>query len=182
MHFCPICGNLLLIEEGNVGMRFCCPTCPYRHDIKDKYSSNAKIKKKQVDDVLGGSDAWENVDRTSAKCPYCSNDTAFFMQIQIRSADEPSTNFYRCCRCAKQWNDWCTQEVFCTVNCKPKSFQRCGHPPLLLSFKSVASRTRFDVLWSKISTWIQFGALMKRALIPARFLPIWTLLCAVNQN
>lgn len=105
MHFCPICGNLLLIEEGNVGMRFCCPTCPYRHDIKEKCSSNAKIKKKQVDDVLGGADAWENVDRTSAKCPYCSNDTAFFMQIQIRSADEPSTNFYRCCRCAKQWND-----------------------------------------------------------------------------
>jgi len=105
MHFCPVCGNLLLIEEGSVGMRFCCPTCPYRHDIQEKYSSNVKIKKKQVDDVLGGADAWENVDRTAAKCPYCSNNEAFFMQIQIRSADEPSTNFYRCCKCAKQWND-----------------------------------------------------------------------------
>ena len=105
--FCPICGNLLLIEENGLcgGMRFCCPTCPFNHEILKKYSSNAKIKKKQVDDVLGGADAWENVDRTSAKCPQCAHDEAFFMQIQIRSADEPSTIFYRCTKCSKQWNN-----------------------------------------------------------------------------
>lgn len=105
MHFCPVCGNLLLIEEGSVGMRFCCPTCPYLRNIEKKYSSKVKMKRKEVDDVLGGSDAWENVDRTTAKCPYCSHDTAFFMQIQIRSADEPSTNFYKCVKCMRQWND-----------------------------------------------------------------------------
>jgi DNA-directed RNA polymerase III subunit RPC11 len=105
MHFCPLCGNLLLLEEGNKGMRFCCPTCPYLHNVNTLYSSRAKIKKKQVDDVLGGDDAWENVDRTSAKCPNCSHNEAYFMQIQIRSADEPSTTFYRCVKCSKQWND-----------------------------------------------------------------------------
>ena len=105
MHFCPICGNLLLIEEGTEGMRFCCPTCPYLHNIQKRYSSKAKSKKKEVDDVLGGQDAWDNVDRTSARCPHCSFDTAYFMQIQIRSADEPSTTFYKCVRCMRQWND-----------------------------------------------------------------------------
>lgn len=105
MHFCPACGNLLLLEDSENGMRFCCPTCPYLFDVNRVYSSAVKIKKKAVDDVLGGADAWENVDRTSARCPSCSNDTAFFMQIQIRSADEPSTTFYRCCKCSKQWND-----------------------------------------------------------------------------
>jgi DNA-directed RNA polymerase III subunit RPC11 len=73
--------------------------------LKGVYTSEAKIKKKQVDDVLGGDDAWENVDRTQARCPQCSNNEAYFMQIQIRSADEPSTTFYRCCKCSKQWSD-----------------------------------------------------------------------------
>ncbi|RYG95490.1 hypothetical protein EON65_55895, partial [archaeon] len=95
MHFCPQCGNLLLLEEGMQGMRFCCPTCPYLHDLDTQHTSHAKIKKKQVDDVLGGEDAWENVDRTFARCPSCNHDQAYFMQIQIRSADEPSTTFYR---------------------------------------------------------------------------------------
>lgn len=105
MHFCPQCGNLLLLEEGLKGMRFCCPTCPYLCNLTSIYSSRAKIRRKQVDDVLGGEDAWENVDRTNARCPACNHDTAYFMQIQIRSADEPSTTFYRCVKCSKQWND-----------------------------------------------------------------------------
>jgi DNA-directed RNA polymerase III subunit RPC11 len=86
-------------------MRFCCPTCPYLHNVQHLYSSRAKIRRKQADDVLGGDDAWENVDRTSAKCPQCGYNEAYFMQIQIRSADEPSTTFYRCVKCSKQWND-----------------------------------------------------------------------------
>ena len=105
MHFCPVCGNLLLIEEGFVGMRFCCPTCPYTNNINTKYSSDTKLKRKEVDDVLGGADAWDNVDRTEARCPHCNNNTAFFMQIQIRSADEPMTCFYKCCKCMQQWHD-----------------------------------------------------------------------------
>ena len=32
-----------------------------------------------------------NIKGTEAKCPYCNHNEAFFMQIQIRSADEPST-------------------------------------------------------------------------------------------
>ena len=104
MHFCPCCGNLLLIEEAG-SMRFCCPTCPYHHNISKTYSSKVKIKKKDVDDVLGGQSAWDNVDRTMSKCPACSHGHAYFMQIQTRSADEPMTTFYRCCSCSKQWSD-----------------------------------------------------------------------------
>ena len=105
MHFCPICGNLLLIEEASDGMRFSCPTCPFVHNIDRKYTSKAKLKTKELDSVLGGADAWENVDKTQAKCPYCANGEAYFMQIQIRSADEPMTTFYKCVRCMQRWND-----------------------------------------------------------------------------
>ena len=51
--------------------------------------------------MLGGKDAWENVDQTEAECQnnLCDSKKAFFMQIQTRSADEPMTIFYRCCKC-----------------------------------------------------------------------------------
>lgn len=50
------------------------------------------MKQKEVDDVLGGEGAWDNVDQTSAQCPNrdCEGeDRAYFFQLQIRSADEP---------------------------------------------------------------------------------------------
>ena len=34
--------------------------------------------------LLGGEEAWANVDRTEAQCPACKHNTAFFLQIQIR--------------------------------------------------------------------------------------------------
>lgn len=40
-----------------------------------------------------------------ARCPYCEHDVAYFQQIQIRSADEPMTTFYRCANCEKTWSD-----------------------------------------------------------------------------
>lgn len=40
-------------------------------------------------------------------CPQCSYGQAYFMQIQIRSADEPMTTFYKCCNpdCAFNWKE-----------------------------------------------------------------------------
>lgn len=67
------------------------------------------MTRKQVDDVLGGDEAWKHADSTTgmsnkpliwplrlikprkATCPKCDNDRAYFYQLQIRSADEPMT-------------------------------------------------------------------------------------------
>jgi DNA-directed RNA polymerase III subunit RPC11 len=61
----------------------------------------------EVDHVMGGSEAWKNVDSTDADCPACSHNRAYFMQMQIRSADEPMTTFYRCANplCNHNWRD-----------------------------------------------------------------------------
>lgn len=61
----------------------------------------------EVDAVMGGSAAWENVDSTDAVCPACNHGRAYFMQMQTRSADEPMTTFYKCCNalCAHNWRD-----------------------------------------------------------------------------
>lgn len=74
------------------------------------------LKRKEVDDVLGGKEAWANVDKTDSEsitkqydfgrsindsdltmclvaCPKCDHRRAYFRQMQIRSADEPMTTF-----------------------------------------------------------------------------------------
>ena len=105
--FCPTCGNVLVAEEGPSSYRFSCQTCPYVHNIHRKLSNRKYPKLKEVDDVLGGSEAWKNVDSTEEKCPKCSHPRAFFMQIQTRSADEPATTFYKCCSmaCGHRWRE-----------------------------------------------------------------------------
>ena len=105
--FCPTCANILGVEEGPTCLRFSCSTCPYVHNVKRKIGNRIYPKLKEVDDVLGGAAAWENVDATETDCPKCSHKKAFFMQIQTRSADEPMTTFYKCCSptCNHRWRE-----------------------------------------------------------------------------
>lgn len=64
------------------------------------------LPRKDVDDVLGGDGAWDNVDQTAAQCPKeCGGSKAYFFQLQIRSADEPMTTFYKCVECSHQWRE-----------------------------------------------------------------------------
>lgn len=84
MRYCPLCGNLLFIEmlddssnNTEAQMQFCCPTCPYQYNLDKTFLSQVKLRPKQIDDVLGGEEAWKNVDSTSARCPFCSNDVSF---------------------------------------------------------------------------------------------------------
>jgi DNA-directed RNA polymerase III subunit RPC11 len=60
-----------------------------------------------MQDVLGGADAWKDVAKTDATCPNsnCTSKMAYFRQMQIRSADEPMTTFYRCTECESQWKE-----------------------------------------------------------------------------
>ncbi|CAF0814972.1 unnamed protein product [Didymodactylos carnosus] len=105
MFFCPRCGNMLIIEQGDTCHRMACNTCPYICDIKQKISERMYTRLKELDDVLGGSAAWENVDSTVIRCPKCAHEKAYFMQLQTRSADEPMTTFYKCVSCGHRWND-----------------------------------------------------------------------------
>lgn len=79
--------------------RFECLTCPYQFVINKRYYERKYIKKKEAEDILGGKNAWDNVDKTSVQCPNekCRNDEAYWYQLQIRSADEPMTAFYKVC-------------------------------------------------------------------------------------
>lgn len=116
MWFCPLDGTLLQVRHNMGGTaddesssattdHFFCMTCPYSCPIKSKVTKKTFPVRKTVDDILGGAAAWENVDRTKENCPKCNHTEAYFMQIQIRSADEPMSVFYKCVKCSHQWNE-----------------------------------------------------------------------------
>lgn len=124
--FCPFCSNILFVEENSKGqLQFTCNVCPVFFPVKRliSYRNYYKLKVnivfnnliqqsdyfffQEIDDVLGGAEAWKNVDSTEERCPKCGHERAYFMQLQIRSADEPMTTFYRCCNleCNHNWRD-----------------------------------------------------------------------------
>ncbi|TNJ28983.1 RNA polymerase III subunit C11 [Giardia muris] len=104
MFLCPNCGNLLLTEhDGRIC--FYCNTCPYRYYLNGRAARGVRLAKKPVDVVLGGDAAWEGADRTENRCPECDHNMAYWVQIQIRSSDEPMSRFYRCCQCGYQWRE-----------------------------------------------------------------------------
>ena len=106
MWFCTFCGTLLTLPPHSPST-FVCPTCPYTLPLTTALKTNIPTRNpKKVDDVLGGAGAWDNVDKTAATCPMggaCGGLEAYFMQIQIRSADEPMSVFYKCTKCSHQW-------------------------------------------------------------------------------
>ncbi|WFD35504.1 hypothetical protein MCUN1_002360 [Malassezia cuniculi] len=97
MLFCPNCANVVtVLPSMNTGAnKWTCPTCPFEFPMDRQVTSQMHLTRKEVDDVMGGEESWKNVDSTEAVCPKCDNNRAYFMQLQIRSADEPMTTFYK---------------------------------------------------------------------------------------
>ncbi|AJU70499.1 DNA-directed RNA polymerase III core subunit RPC11 [Saccharomyces cerevisiae] len=108
LSFCPSCNNMLLITSGDNGVyTLACRSCPYEFPIEGiEIYDRKKLPRKEVDDVLGG--GWDNVDQTKTQCPNydtCGGESAYFFQLQIRSADEPMTTFYKCVNCGHRWKE-----------------------------------------------------------------------------
>ncbi|KAI8849248.1 hypothetical protein BC829DRAFT_361974 [Chytridium lagenaria] len=109
MFFCPTCANLLLIQVGEMGgHELFCQACPYMctlEKVLNFFYCEHSEGKKAVDDVLGGEEALEKQDQTDVNCSKCEGTRAYYMQLQIRSADEPMTTFYTCVNCRYTWRE-----------------------------------------------------------------------------
>lgn len=95
-------------DDLNAGKnRFECRTCPYQMILDRKYYERKNMELKAAEDVLGGADSWKNVDTAETRCKneMCDCTKAYFRQVQIRSADEPMTTFYKCTKCGTDWRE-----------------------------------------------------------------------------
>ncbi|XP_038903069.1 DNA-directed RNA polymerase III subunit RPC10-like [Benincasa hispida] len=110
MEFCPTCGNMLQFELPNMGKssRFFCPTCPYVSYLENRVKIKRKqhLVKKELEPIISDDDM-KNAAQTEATCPNCAFGKAAFIQIQLRSADEPATTFYKCMNenCRHNWRE-----------------------------------------------------------------------------
>eukprot|EP00392_Amoebophrya_sp_AT5.2_P012887 g12994.t1 len=101
--FCPWCSSLLLVD--NLRSRLVCQTCLYTFVYTTKHYKKTEFTNKTVADVLGGPDAWKDVEKMQTQCPGCGHGYAYFRQMQTRSADEPMTIFYKCEKCGHSWKE-----------------------------------------------------------------------------
>ena len=96
MEFCPKCGSILMMKKTKVG----CPKCNYV--AKGKVDMEIK---EEVDEGVGVAvvDAKKsNVNPiTDWDCKKCGGKKAYFWIRQMRSGDEPESEFYRCVKCGK---------------------------------------------------------------------------------
>lgn len=84
---------------GNTGNRLECRTCPFEYSIAQPLYSRREFQHKEQDDILGGPDRWKDAQKAKVKCDNeeCDSEEAAFYQVQIRSADEPMTSFFKVC-------------------------------------------------------------------------------------
>ncbi|KAK1285280.1 hypothetical protein QJS10_CPB20g00366 [Acorus calamus] len=106
MEFCPTCGVLLQIDI-ETKLRLSCPICPYICYLEGKIKRGKHVVRKEVEPIFSGEEAFKNAAKTKATCPQCNCDEAYFNQVQTRSADEPSTLFFKCTNadCGAMWSE-----------------------------------------------------------------------------
>jgi DNA-directed RNA polymerase subunit M len=97
------------IEQGIV----LCPKCGFSAD-KEQQVPVPKRKISSLQESISGSslkvmDTDKSPDAlptTTVECPKCGNNTAFWWMLQTRSADEATTQFYRCTKCSHTWRNY----------------------------------------------------------------------------
>ena len=82
--------------------KYVCQQCGYEEEIGNKVEKFSTKHEEKVATVLDGSAA-AFMSKMHIICPKCSHTEAFYDIRQTRAADEPETQFYRCCKCNHQW-------------------------------------------------------------------------------
>ena len=70
-------------------------------NIADKIEN--EIKHFMVLDENEGKDVLPTIE---IECEKCGNNQAVWWMLQTRSADEPTTQFYRCTKCSYTWRNY----------------------------------------------------------------------------
>ncbi|MGH9992873.1 MAG: transcription factor S [Nitrososphaera sp.] len=109
MRFCPQCETHPRLKPRSEGM-LVCPKCGLKSKkAEELHRSEGNGRRASGIDsplkVMDG-DVVDALPTTSIECPECRNGTAFWWMLQTRSADEATTQFYRCTRCNHTWRNY----------------------------------------------------------------------------
>lgn len=116
MEFCPKCGSRLVLKKEKTGekksLMLVCPKCGYKKSGlgSDTTRKNSKIIPPDPQKLVAVIGKKEQKLRTlptaRIECPKCGNNLAYVWQVQTRSADESSTQFFRCTKCGYTFREY----------------------------------------------------------------------------
>ncbi|MFQ5532055.1 MAG: transcription factor S [Candidatus Nanoarchaeia archaeon] len=105
--FCPKCSSLLVPKKGRTKVAFYCSKCDKKYYPKKKVKVKEKTQEKKDKVIFMQSVKDDNtLPKTSADCPKCKHDKAFYWIVQTRASDEPPTKFLKCEKCEHRWRDY----------------------------------------------------------------------------
>ncbi len=97
--FCPECGSMMFPKDG----KYICRGCEHEEEIKG--SEKVKTEANGAD-VAVVDEKTVTLPKTRVICPKCEYTEAYYDIRQTRSADEPPTTIYRCCKCKHSWREY----------------------------------------------------------------------------
>ncbi|VDN33412.1 unnamed protein product [Dibothriocephalus latus] len=77
-------------------------TSPFVEDHIPRADERLKLEE---DAIFSAADAYSSSAQIEERCPKCGHNRAYFVQMQTRSADEPSTVKYSCMKCNYIWTE-----------------------------------------------------------------------------
>lgn len=98
--FCAKCGSMMFPKDG----KYVCRNCEYEEEIKQPESIKSSSPVGESVAIVG--EETVTLPKTHVICPECGHNEAYYSIKQTRSADEPSTTIYRCCKCKASWREY----------------------------------------------------------------------------
>ena len=102
MKFCPSCE--VKLKKGDSGLQ--CPKCDYVEGKETNQIKKTIQEHESQFNVLAENETVDTLPTIKIECEKCGNDEAVWWMLQTRSADEPTTQFYRCSKCRYTWRNY----------------------------------------------------------------------------
>jgi len=103
MKFCPKCE--VRLKQASTDSGLSCPKCGYSEKGK-KQRRQVKAESSSTINILDENERKETLPTIKIECAKCGHGDAVWWMLQTRSADEPTTQFYRCTKCSYTWRNY----------------------------------------------------------------------------
>ncbi len=101
MKFCPKCE--VKLKKSDSGLQ--CSKCGYTEGEEVKQAKKV-VEEQEANKEFNVFEGEESLPTIKIECEKCGNNEAVWWMLQTRSADEPTTQFYRCTKCKYTWRNY----------------------------------------------------------------------------